>query len=115
MKGENTDLNKEFHDGLISVQKAYNHRRAQLEKSISELEKQHAEWMNSDDGEKLLRLKFVAAFKENGEVEGVYSERVKLSVKEWRAKLEKDASESRKWLAENGWPKLGSPETRPES
>ncbi len=110
---EPEDLTKEFNDGLISVQKEYDRRRAQLEQSISTLEKQHAEWMTSDDGEKLLRIKFVATFRKNGEVESVYSERVKLAVKDMRADIEKNADEARKRLTERGWPKFGSPERPP--
>jgi hypothetical protein len=112
MENEPGDLNKELNDGLISVQKAYERRRAQLEESISDLERQHTEWLNSHNGEKLLRLKFVTAFKKNGEVESVYSERVKLRVKDLRAEIEKNADEARKRLAEKGWGKF--PETPPE-
>jgi len=108
---EPKDLTEEFNDGLISVRKTYECRRTQLEENISTLERQYAEWMKLDDGEKLLRLKLVAAFKKNGEVESVYSERVKLQVKDIRAEIQKNADAARKRLAEKGWPTLGSTET----
>ena len=98
MKNETRDLTKEFNDGLIFVQKEYARQRAQLEESISKLDRQHAEWINSDDGEKLLRLKLLAAFKKNGEGASVYSEKVKSRVKELRADIQKNTDEARKRL-----------------
>src|SRR5438105_2716141 len=90
MKTETKNLTRELNDGLISVQKDYERRHAQLEENISELDKQHAEWMKSNDGEKLLRLKLAAAFKENGESESVYSERVKSKVNDISAEIQKN-------------------------
>ncbi len=107
MKNDNINLTKQFNEELISIQKAFEYHRAHLEKQISELEEQHAEWMSSDDGEKLLRLKLVSAFKKNGEAESVYSERVKSRVKELRADIQKNADEARIRLKA----KLGNLET----
>ena len=99
MKSETKDLTEDLNDGLVSIQKAYDRRRAQLEESISALERQHSEWLNLNNGEKLLRLKLVAAFKKNGEVESVYSEKIKLLAKDTIAELDKEADEAKKRLA----------------
>lgn len=68
---------EEFDEQLISIQKAYEQQRNQIQESISALEKEHAEWMSLNDGQKLMRLKIVASLKKNGQVENVFSERVK--------------------------------------
>jgi hypothetical protein len=78
MKKETED----FDEQVVSVQKAYERKRAQIQESISVLEKEHAEWMNLNNGQKLVRLKIVAALKQNGQVENVYSERVKSSAEQ---------------------------------
>jgi hypothetical protein len=71
-----------FDEQVISVQKAYERKRAQLQESISVLEREHAEWMNLNKGQKLVRLKIVAELKKNGQIENVYSERVKSSAEQ---------------------------------
>jgi hypothetical protein len=54
---------EEFNEQLISIQKAYEQRRIQIQESISALEREHAEWMSLNDGQKLMRLKIVASLK----------------------------------------------------
>ena len=71
-----------FDEEVASVQKAYERKHAQIQESLSVLEREHAEWMNLNEGQKLLRLKIVMALKKNGQVENVYSEKVKSSAEQ---------------------------------
>jgi len=73
MKTESED----FDEQVISVQTAYEQKHAQIQKSISALEKEHTEWLNLDRGQKFARLIVVANLKEHGQSENVYSEKVK--------------------------------------
>lgn len=100
---ETKDSSAELNEGVISIQKAYDHRMAQLEESISALKGQHAEWLNLNNGEKLLRLKLVAAFEKNSEVESVYSEKVKLRAKEIKAHFDQRAEKALKELQGMTW------------
>jgi hypothetical protein len=92
-------LAEQLKDGLASVQKAYEHRRAQLEESIAALDREHAEWTNADDGDKWRRLRIVANLAKEGEDESVYSERVKLWSTRLIATLEVESDAARKRLA----------------
>lgn len=107
MKSETENFTQQFNDMLIAIQKEYEQRRNQLLKSMTELEREHAEWMNLDYGEKLMRMKLVTAFLKNGEIESVYSEKVKSRAKDIRAEIFKNADEAKKRLKA----KFRNPET----
>jgi hypothetical protein len=80
-----------FDEQVASVQKAYERKRAEIQESISALEREHAEWLNLNKGQKLVRLKIVAELKKNGHVENVYSQRVKSSAEQITAYFSTEA------------------------
>jgi hypothetical protein len=99
MESLNAESDEDLKDEFVRVQKAYEQRLAELQESMSALERAHIEWMSLDEGAKLIRLKVAAKLRKNGEVETVYSEKVRFLARQLIADLDKKADAARKRLA----------------
>ena len=97
---DTTAERQDFDKQVRSIQKAYEHRRAQLEASLSALDAAHDEWLALGDGPKWIRLKVLAALQKRGQVASVYSEQVKSSAVDLIAELDREADEATKRLKE---------------
>ena len=106
MSSESESLEEKFKQGVAVVQRRYECRRTELQDELSALERHHAEWLATFDGEKLFRIKIVANLQKAGETETVYSERVKLAARQIARDLEAQADAARKRLAERGYGRM---------